>query len=192
MVKYKVMWETKDGRTIEDKNLFDSEEEAGTYIGIEMTQFETEEVKTYKIVSFNENHDIPNDLDRIYLTKYSLSLLNQGLPVIEDDKIVIVPSFDKEQVEQKEEPDKKLLEHIDNLKVEWFNITNMPISNRQLEVLKNSLKVHADLLVKAYPEVRNDSVKLYEVVRNHDACMTLLYVIDDYIIKNNINKKVVE
>lgn len=115
MSKFKVMWETKDGRTIEDVYTFDSEEEAGTYIGIEMTQIETEEVKNYHIVP-----------------------------------------------------------------VEWYVIENMPINIRQIDCLKNSLKVHIDLLQKAGKE-KISKAEIDEVVRNHDACMTLLHIIDNYL-----------
>lgn len=54
-MKYKIFWTTKDGREVEDENTFDSEEEAGTYIGIEMTQMETEDVATYKIIKVDDD-----------------------------------------------------------------------------------------------------------------------------------------
>jgi len=49
VAKYEIAWKTKDGRTVVDENKFDSIEEAGTYIGIELTQMETECVKSYTI-----------------------------------------------------------------------------------------------------------------------------------------------
>ena len=49
VAKYEIAWKTKDGRTVVDENKFDSIEEDGTYIGIELTQMETECVKSYTI-----------------------------------------------------------------------------------------------------------------------------------------------
>lgn len=89
-MKYKIMWETKDGRTIEDAETFDSEEEAGTYIGIEMTQMETEDVATYKILPCEEDKFV-------LLSNFLLWFLADDYKAEEHEKMI------KEYLEELEE-----------------------------------------------------------------------------------------
>lgn len=49
-IRYGIVWLMKDGRKLEDESHFLTEAEAETYAGIELMQFEADDVKTYKVV----------------------------------------------------------------------------------------------------------------------------------------------